>query len=180
MRKKINFWIAGVLLIAGFAACDKTEETFPDNSIEGKYVGTLTNEETKSAAGVITGNASATADVTIINDEEIEVHCYGEELDTTFMLNYYENHDSVMVCLTGNAFEEMYGHMLGQGHMMGGMMGDIHNDETEWMHHLNDEHHSGDEHFGGFDTMSHTFGYWLTIPENGTLYRMRFQGSKSH
>jgi hypothetical protein len=40
-------------------------------------------------------------------------------MDTTFMLNYYENHDSVMVCMTDSDFEHEYGHMMGAGHMSG-------------------------------------------------------------
>ena len=63
-----------------------------------------------------------------LNVNEIEVHCFGKEIDTTFMLDYYEHNDSVMVCLTGSDFEFMYGHMLGEGHMGGGMMNDIQND----------------------------------------------------
>ena len=179
MKKKMNSWIAGALLIAGFAACDKAEVITPDNSVEGRYVGTLSTEGLKSAAGLTTESTNATADVTLTGDNQIEVHCYSDELDTTFMLNYYENHDSVMVCLTGNAFEEMYGHMLGHGHMEGGMMNDIQNGETEWEHHMFDEHQTGDEHFGGFDTMNHTFGYRFQMMDGNNRYMLDFQGSKN-
>ena len=61
-------------------------------------------------------------------------------LDTTMRFSHYYHHGSVKVCLTGDDFENMYGHMLGERHMSGGMM-----------NHMNDEHHQGDEHFGGFD-----------------------------
>ncbi len=178
MKAKIDLLIISVIIILGFTACDKSEET-PDNSIEGTYVGTLTTEGLKSANGVIPGSTSATADVTKTNDGEIEVRCFSDELDTTFMLNYYENYDSIMVCLTSNAFEEMYGHMMGENHMGGGMMGDANNGETEWQHHLNDEHQSGDKHFGGFDTMNHTFGYQFEMMNGDTPYLLDFQGSKN-
>lgn len=74
------------------------------------------------------------------------MHCFGETLDTTFMLDYYENNDSVMVCLTGNDFTTMYGHRLGEGH------------------------HSSDEHFGGFDMNERSFTYSFRMVEGSTPY----------
>lgn len=179
MQVKIKILFASALIVAGFTACNKSEEALPDNSIEGKYVGTLTTEALKSATGMMPENSNATADVTKTGDGEIEVHCFSDELDTTFMLNYYENYDSIMVCLTGDAFEEMYGHMMGEGHMGGGMMGDINDGETQWQHHLNDEHQSGDEHFGGFDITNHTFGYQFQMMDGNNQYMLDFQGLKS-
>lgn len=171
--------LALILVALGFVACNKSEETFPDNSIEGRYVGTLTNEGLKSVTGVMPVKTNATTDVTKSVDNRIEVHCYSDELDTTFMLDYYDNNDSVMVCLDGEAFKEMYGHMLGQGHMSGGMMGDLTMGETEWMHHLSDEHQPSDEHFGGFDMTNHTFGYRFQMQKDGVSYILGFQGSKT-
>ena len=179
MKNRLNFWIVAALVLVGLASCDKTEENIPDNSVEGSYTGTLTNQGLKSATGTIKETTNATADVTLVSEEEIEVHMYGYELDTTFMLNYYEDHDSVMVCLTGEKFEAIYGHMLGAGHMDGGMMGDINNGETEWQHHMEDEHTNGDEHFGGFDMGNHSFGYSLMMEENGVPYYLHFQGTKN-
>ncbi|MDB4584057.1 hypothetical protein N9164_12955 [Draconibacterium sp.] len=177
MKTRIKLFLV-VAVIIGLAACNKSEESISDNSIEGTYAGTLTNEGLKSANGE-PGSTSATAEVTKTGDDQIEVHCYSDELNTTFMFDYYDNHDSVMVCVTGDTFEDMYGHMLGQGHMDGGMMGDIQNGETEWQHHMEDEHQQGDEHFGGFDTMNHTFGYRFQMTEGGSSYMFSFQGSKS-
>jgi len=178
MKTTLKLLVA-IALITGIASCEKSEETPLDNTIEGTYTGTLTSEGLKSAAGVIAGSTSATADVTKTGDGEIEVHCYSDELDTIFMLDYFDNHDSVMVCLTGDAFEEMYGHMMGEGHMGGGMMGDINNGETEWQHHMDDEHQSGDEHFGGFDMSNHTFGYRFQMTDENSTYMLDFQGSKN-
>ncbi|MFO7790983.1 MAG: hypothetical protein R6V32_10465, partial [Bacteroidales bacterium] len=92
--------------------------------------------------------------------------------------NYYEHHDSAYVCFTGERFEEMYGHMLGKGHMMGGMMGDIGNGETEWMHHMDEEHDEGDEHFGGFDMDHHTFSYTFHMNDGHEPRFMHFEGVK--
>jgi hypothetical protein len=178
MKTRIKLFLV-VAVIIGLAACNKSEESISDNSIEGTYAGTLTNEGLKSANGE-PGSTSATAEVTKTGDGQIEVYCYSDELDTTFMLNYFDNHDSVMVCLTGENFEHMYGHMYGQGHMGGGMMGDITDGENEWQHHMDDEHQQGDEHFGGFDMMDHTFGYRFQMIEGDTSYMLNFQGSKSN
>lgn len=176
MKTKTKLFLV-VAIIIGLAACNKTNEPI-DNSIEGIYVGTLTADGLKSATGVMPGNSNAMADVTKTKDGEIEVHCYSDELDTTFMLDYFDNHDSVMVCLTGDDFEEMYGHMLGEGHMGGGMMGDINDGETEWRHHMDDEHQPGDEHFGGFDREHHSFGYSFQMIDGDSPYRLNFYGTK--
>jgi hypothetical protein len=62
--------------------------------------------------------------------------------------------------------------------MGGGMMGDTGDDETEWMHHLNDEHEQGDEHFGGFDLIMGTFTCSLKMMDEAKPYYMKFSGSK--
>ena len=118
------------------------------------------------------------AEINMMGDNQIEVHCFGENIDTTFMLDYYEHSDSVMVCLTGDDFENMYGHMLGSGHMDGGMMNDIQNGETQWMHHMNDEHEDGEEHFGGFDMHEMTFTYSFKMMDESSPYYLRFHGIK--
>jgi hypothetical protein len=69
--------------------------------------------------------------------------------------------------------------MMGEGHMGGGMMGDITNGETPWQHHLNDEHQSGDDHFGGFDMTNHTFGYSFQMMNGNNQYMLNFQGTKN-
>jgi hypothetical protein len=164
------------LILFIMAACNRTED-ISVKSIEGTYNGFLTTGGEINLLAV-PAKVSATAEVVSMSNGQVEVHCYGDILDTTFLLNYYENGDSIMVCLTGDDFENMYGHMLGQGHMAGGMMGDIANNETQWEHHMNDEHHIGDEHFGGFDMMDHTFGYRFKITEGDSTYYMKFVGKK--
>ena len=172
---KTGWMIAAVMLL--FAACEKEEsDELQDNSVEGTYTGTLTEEGTKSANGISGSMAEATAEVTVVGENEIQVNCYTADFDTTFMLNYYEHHDSAYVCFTGERFEEMYGHMLGGGHMMGGgMMGDISNGETQWQHHMGDEHDENDEHFGGFNMEDHSFSYTFEMPHGNDLM---FRGTK--
>jgi len=159
-----------------FIACEKEEPK--TNNIEGTYEGWLTKNDLKSGETVFDNSVEATAEVTITGENEIGVHCYSIDFDTTFMLNFYGHHDSAYVCFTGNDFEEMYGHKLGGGHMMGGMMGDINNGETEWMHHMDDEHDKDDEHFGGFDMNDLTFTYTFRIINGDNPHALHFQGSK--
>ncbi|HYQ58208.1 MAG TPA: hypothetical protein VEP89_12785 [Draconibacterium sp.] len=168
--KKIAFAAVAALFV--LSACNK-EDDLSINTIEGSYVGTLSG--TGSLKSAETWMTSATADVVKTSEGEIQVHCFGDEIDTTFMLNYFENHDSLMVCLEGEAFEEMYGHMNSGGMMggsNGGMMGGMNG--TDWQNHMSSMHQEGDEHFGGFDMMGKSFGYTFKMP-NGD---MTFQGTK--
>lgn len=183
--KKIG--LAAVAALFALSACNKTDD-LSVNTIEGTYVGTLSG--TGSLKSAETWMTSATADVVKTSEGEIQVHCFGGEIDTTFMLNYFENHDSVMVCMQGADFDEMYGHMSSGGMMggtNGGMMGgtnggmigstqgDHHSQNgTEWQNHMSSMHQAGDEHFGGFDMMGKSFGYTFKMP-NGD---MTFQGTK--
>ena len=107
----------------------KTTETFNIKILQSKLIFSLSNltkvlfsNSLKSSALDGLENDHGTAEVKMMGDNQIEVHCFGEVLDTTFMLDYYEHNDSVMVCLTGSDFSNMYGHGLGEGHMSGGMM----------------------------------------------------------
>jgi hypothetical protein len=163
MKTSKKIGLIAVSLLFVMASCQKTDD-FNVNNVEGRYVGTLTSG-LKSASG---STIDATADVAKTKNGEIEVHCYGGEMDTTFMLNYYENHDSLMVCMTGNDFEHAY------GHMSGGIMSDQAKGQTEWQHHMSDEHKNGDQHYGGFNMNSHTFGYTFRMASGN----VQFMGAK--
>lgn len=179
MRK--NVIAAGLtlaVLLMGFTSCEKSEDPL-SNEIAGEYIGSFSISGSLKPAPL--GNLDenhGTAVVSMMGDSQIEVHCFGEEIDTTFMLNYYNHNDSVMVCLTGDDFEHMYGHMLGEGHMGGGMMGDISEGESEWMHHMDDEHTDGDEHFGGFNMGDNSFTYSFRMMDGSTPYYLKFHGVK--
>jgi hypothetical protein len=176
--KKIKLIITTALSVVVLAACEKSDNvSVPE--IEGTYVGTLTGfENAKSETGVNT-NEAAIAEIRKTGNELIEVHLYSDRMDTTFVLNHYEHNNNVFVCLNGGDFDNMYGHMLGQGHANGGMMGDMQNGETEWTHHLNDDHQDGDEHFGGFEMQTHTFDYQLNMMDGTNSYNLKFQGKKN-
>ena len=166
------------VVLIGFTACEKTEN-LDVNDIEGVYEGTFSvSSSLKSALFESSEGNYGSAEVSLLSNNQIQIHCLGVDIDTTFMLDYYEHNDSVMVCLTGEDFENMYGHMLGEGHMMGGMMGDRNNGDTEWMHHMDDEHEDGDEHFGGFNMQEGTFTYSFQMMEGSTPYYLKFHGVK--
>ena len=166
------------VVVIGITSCEKSDN-LSVNDIEGVYDGTFSvSSSLKSASFDDNKGDHGSAEVSKLGNNQIEVHCFGEEIDTTFMLDYYEHNDSVMVCLTGDDFESMYGHMLGEGHMGGGMMNDIQNGETKWMHHMHDEHNDEDEHFGGFDMRKLTFTYSFKMAGESSPYYLRFHGAQ--
>jgi len=177
MKTHVRIIIIAVLTIVLDSACSTREDTTV-KTIEGTYFGSFTTEASKNLPVTLAGNTTANAIVKSKGDGQIEVHCYGDELDTTLLLDYYENNDSIMVCLTGNQYENSYTHMPGQGHMSGGMMGNRVKGETQWMHHLREEHQPGDEHFGGFDTKNNTLGLTFKMIKGELPYYLKFQGVK--
>jgi hypothetical protein len=182
MKKMKKSMIAVGLILAvvltGITSCEKSGD-LGSNKIEGVYVGAFSiSSSLKSAALEDLKADHGTSVVTLMGDHQIEVHCFGEEIDSTLILDYYEQNDSIMVCLTGDDFTHMYGHMLGQGHMSGGMMGDKNQGDTDWMHHLEDEHATGDEHFGGFDLEEGSFTYSFKMMEGPSPYYLKFHGIK--
>lgn len=174
MKRVTKILACAFIATLAIYGCNKSDDS-TDDSVEGTYVGTLTS---KGATGNIIGSSNATADITKTNEGLIQVHCFGTGIDTTFMLNYFPDSDSVMVCLTGSDFQNTYGHMMGQGHMGGGMMGDILKGQTEWQHHMADEHKPGDKHYGGFDMMNNSFGYTFHNYNGGNHMIMNFEGTK--
>lgn len=179
-RKNLIIGVSMMSIIMTFLSCsDSTSD--PSGDIEGIYYGSFTRTSSLKATSEAVSNSNSGdeyAEIHRLEGNQIQVHCFGEEIDTTFMLDYYMHNDSVLVCLTGEDFENMYGHRPGAGHMGGHMMGDIGNNETEWMHHLNDEHHQYDEHFGGFDLHMGTFTYSIRMTNEAEPYYMKFTGSK--
>ena len=178
MKKRMIVFGAILALVVGITACEKTDN-LNVNNIEGVYDGSFSiSSSLKSASLDDSESDHGSAEVSKMGNNQIEVHCFGEEIDTTFILDFYEHNDSVMVCLTGDDFEYTYGHMLGEGHMGGGMMKDIQNGETKWMHHMHDEHGDEDEHFGGFDMQKMTFTYSFEMIGESSPYYLRFHGAK--
>ena len=170
--KVLLFVFAGSFI---FGACQKVEKT-ANESVEGTYIGSFTTASTLKSATTTAGNMMDTAIVTLMSNGQINVHCFGDDLDSTFILNTYRNGDSLMVCLDGDDFNNEYGHMMGHGSMMGdGMMG---NNSSEWGQHMNSEHKIGDNHFGGFDMQNGTFSYSFKMMDGTMMNYKKFQGTR--
>lgn len=177
--------MTAILVLVILAGCSKKDEPVPDQSIDGTYTGTLTASGLKSTSGAINGQVAATSTVTELNDSILEVHCYNDDLDTTFMLNYFNDNDSVIVCMNDSAFDEMYDDMMENGGMMGGMMGgmkggwtDRQSGETDWQYFMDNFPQAGALQIGGFNMMNHSFGYQFEMMDGDMPYNLTFQETK--
>ncbi|AVR44299.1 hypothetical protein C7S20_02960 [Christiangramia fulva] len=165
MKNFKTFWLLS-FLIPLLISCSKEEAI--DQSIEGSYVGYLSAIDAQAISPV-----EAQADVQIVEDHLVEIHCYSESLDTIVRLNYYANNEDYMLCLSGDDFEHEYGHAMSHENMPSNMMG-----ETEWRYHLENEHSEGDEHFGKFGMADHSFECLFEINHQDQSYELHFQGVK--
>jgi len=162
IERKLKVVFAFTLALLLFA-CQKSDDINYDE-ITGSYTGTI------STIGSDPSSTVATADIQKLGNQ-IEVHCYGDGFDKTIILDVFQNENDVMVCLTGEDFNNMYGHMPGHSNWNWNMP--HHN--SEWMQHLSDEHQQSDEHFGNFDMQHHSFNYTFQM-SNGDFH---FQGTRN-
>lgn len=169
--KKTKLFLGIAIVAFAFSACDKnSSDSGKDyiSEIVGTYSGEFANQ-----SGLKSGNIG-TADVVRVNNQ-LQIHCYGDLMDTTFMMDAFENGDSIMVCDTGEAFEMQYGHMgNGGNHMM-----DMHSNQSEWQHHMTDDHNSEDMHYGGFNMTNHTFEYMFKMMDGNSADFIKFKGIKN-
>ncbi len=158
--------VAAVLLVIGLVSCnkDKTNQDLT-KSVVGTYEGTLTTNNLKTTSPAI-------ADISKVNDYTIEIHCYGDDIDTTFMLELYEDGDMMRVCFTDNDFYNEYGHHESENHHM---MGND-NGWTTWQQHMSNEHNQNDKHYGYFDMNDHKFNYIFKIDSSSSVYTQEFSG----
>ncbi len=158
VKKKIFIMVSLVVLVVVAVSCSKPNEPQNDLMLEitGTYQGSFTS-----------GNGlknNGTALVSSVNDSVLQIHCYDDDgFDTTFVMEFYPNGDSVMLCNTGQDFFEQYGHeMSGSHHKWEDMtehMGTTMMSNDDWQQHLQRQHQAGDEHFGAFNTKTQTFYY---------------------
>lgn len=169
MKVKIGiFFTAMTLATLLFVSCDKNNDNSPaamSDEVTGTYKGSIT------ASGDPRVSTDATVNVSRESENTIYVNMMSDMIDTTFMLNLYENGDSVMVCLTGDDFYNMYGHHLNENHHMMG-----NNGHMDWQHHMNEQHDPGAVHYGGFDMPHQMFSYRL-VPDDSQMY-YQFEGKK--
>lgn len=169
--KKTKLFLGIAIVAFAFSACEKDDSDSDEgyiSEIVGTYSGVFSNQ-----SDLKSGN-TGTADV-MVADNQLQIHCYGDLMDTTFIMVAFENGDSVIICDTGEAFEMQYGHMgNGGNHMM-----DMHSNQSEWQHHMSDDHDDSDTHYGGFNMTNHTFEYMFRMMEGDSTYYIIFNGSKN-
>ncbi len=103
-QNRILFGLILSTVLLGLVSCEK-EGSQRIGDIEGRYVGSFSKSTTlKSDLQDGNGEHDGIAEVTMMGENQIQVHCFGNEIDTTFMLDFFEHNDSVMVCLTGHDF----------------------------------------------------------------------------
>lgn len=157
--------ISVILIIS----CNK-EETSPDgtnlSNLEGNYSGEFTT-------GASVNGIAGTANVIKTDDNQLLIHCYGDSVDTTFVMDVFDNGDSVMVCDTVEDLNAPYGMMGSGNHMM-----DRGSDESEWMLHMQYDPNAAKEHYGSFDMTHHSFQYSFNRMEGDSIYTMNFYGTK--
>ena len=166
--KKLSFKIFAITAaFIFFATCDKNTDTISTNSLNdltgtyyGEYV-SVSGQSVSKAGTVSVENASGS---------ELSIHCLAEDLDTTYMVNAYDDGDSIMACDTSVDFSDDY-HMSDHDHMMMSMD----DYETDWMHHMEDAHDTFDIRFGGFSMTDHSFSCDFTTSSGDTL---SFTGNK--
>ncbi|MCF6341244.1 MAG: hypothetical protein L3J31_00370 [Bacteroidales bacterium] len=162
--------IAVIAVVVTLASCNKADDTNPNltTGLTGTYDGTLITNNLK-------GTSPAKADITAVNDYTVEIHCYGEDIDTTIMLELYEDGDMMRVCFTDEDFYGEYGHNKSNDHHM---MGDNGN-WTNWGQHMSQDHGEGDEHYGYFNMADGQFNYTFNIEvSGGNTYTQEFSGTK--
>tara|TARA_R110002050_G_scaffold33007_2_gene84462 strand:+ start:51138 stop:51647 length:510 start_codon:yes stop_codon:yes gene_type:complete len=158
--------IIGLTLIFLGSCSKKSEQVDLTKDVVGTYQGKLSNS-------VTTVQDSSTAVISYHNDYTVEVHCFGGDLDTTFLLELYPEGNEMMVCATGDAYYKEYGHQKSShNHMMsnGGMM--------TWKNHMSDDHNATDTHYGNFDTQTHFFDYTIKMDDSTGVYTKQFKGFK--
>jgi len=167
--KKVSI-VAIVLLSIIVVSCNKSDdqvETDLTKKVTGTYTGILTTGSLKSTS-------PATADITTYNNYTVQVHCYGDDIDTTFLLELYEDGNMMRVCFTDDDFYNEYNHHKSENHHM---MGDNGN-WTNWNQHMNNEHEWNDKHYGYFDMDDGKFDYTFKIKTPSSEYTQQFVGSR--
>lgn len=173
MKRSKILVVGGLFIISMFMLSCQENEVLPGTidpvgSVAGTYKGTITDNSTGQVY-------EAAADVKKSGDSIVEIHCYSDALDSTFVMEVFENGDNMMLCNVGDDFENQYGHpgMKEHHNMMGGD-----SEGRNWMHHMEEEHDQDDEHFGEFDMGDHTFSYDFVMEDNHANATLQFKGIK--
>ena len=169
--KKINLItiLIAATLIFMLESCKKSEATTDlTKNVTGTYLGTLETTGQKTTD-------PATANIQKLNDYSVSIHCIGNTFDTTFMMDLYENGDSMMLCFTDQDFEYEYHHQMTGGHHMMGS-----DNWQSWTNHMMENHTLNDEHYGSFSMTNHSFVYRFKTPGNNSQITKVFTGTKKN
>ncbi len=146
--------ILGLFLLSFILiSCNESDDLELDK-LSGTYIGTINNVNVSKLSDSKSQDMF-TAEVKL-RGNQLEVNCFGPQLNEQFMLEYYEHNGNYMVCLTGDDYKNLYGseHEMMNGNHMNGMQGD----DSPWMNHLNNAHQSNENHSNGeFNLNHHTF-----------------------
>ncbi|MGD9993721.1 MAG: hypothetical protein AB7S69_10505 [Salinivirgaceae bacterium] len=203
--KNLNvfFLVAATLSVLIFSSCEEADpvvtetDTVLASEVIGTYIGTLKSSQTNQIK-------EATITVTMQNDSLVMMHCMAENFDSTFIMQLYQNHDSIMVCYTGQDFYNEYGHNTnnydfcnnqpsgwtndnwmnddncwGNNNTNWGNSAWAGNDQwNAWTNHMNTQHNQNDSHYGGFDPTKNSCFYEFSMYNNNTEYFELFEGVK--
>jgi hypothetical protein len=138
-----------LVLLVVIVGCQNSEE-IENKSLEGTYVGTIQSDESYKSSD-LKDKSDIIATVSL-KGKQLEVHCYGEDIDEYFMLDYFEHNGNYMACLTGNDFVNLYGHSHGEGMSSGNHMNNMQARNSDWDRHRNNYHNQNEDHlYGRFD-----------------------------
>jgi len=152
--KKLNLFFVLVLFLS-FIGCNNSDD-IQLKSIEGTYIGSLKSDDLSKLSSQLSNNEFI-GEIKI-KGNQLEFHCFGENIDVTMILDYFEHNDNFMVCLTGNDYINLHGHGHGEGMMSGDGMNHMNSGNTDWDRHLNNSHNHNEHHFNnGFDMINETF-----------------------
>lgn len=123
--KKVNLILATIIGLLIITSCSKDEN--PDlTKIVGTYNGTLTINSNKVSIPAI-------AEISENGNDRISIHCYSDSLDTTFVMDVYQE-SNMIYCNHSNESDN----------------------KMMKMNHCNN---NSSEHFGEFDTNNNSFSY---------------------
>jgi len=171
MKRSRILVVGGMIIILVFMLSCQNEESNPVMSFTESIVGTYKGTITKSGSGNV---FEAMADVIKSDNNIVEIHCYSDLLDSAFVMEVFENGDSLALCNIGDDFTNQYGHSrMNEHHMMGNS-----GEKENWKHHMDEEHDQDDDHFGGFNMNDHSFFYEFEMEDNHGGFTLEFKGKK--
>lgn len=175
---KSIIFIGLVLSFGLFTSCNKDDDenietNDPTGEVTGTYTGSLTTDNNKSSR-------DASVVVTLETEYSLRIHCFANDFDTTLIYNMFQNGDSVMICYSGQNFNNEYGHHMSTNwNNCSENWNGTNYQMCTWDKHMMDDHNTGDVHYGGFNMNNHTFNYRFKVTNNSSTYFEEFSGTKT-